>query len=107
MPSPTRAPEVLSGHTTAGTAGKALGVATAAPGSIAFTYTLTSSVDSSAIANALVWVTTTNDPDDNIIAQGYTDTSGEITFYLDAGTYYLWRQKSGYTFTNPDTETVS
>ena len=99
--------ELLSGHTDAGSAGKALGVATAAPGSTEFTYTLTDSVTSAAIANALVWVTTTNDPDDAIIAQAYTDTNGEAVFYLDAGTYYLWRQKSGYTFTNPDTETIA
>ena len=99
--------EVLSGHTDAGSAGKALGIATAAPGSTEFVYTVTDSVTSGVIANVLVWITTTNDPDDDIIAQAYTDTTGEATFYLDSGTYYLWRQKSGYTFTNPDTETIS
>jgi len=36
-----------------------------------------------------------------------TNASGVVTFYLDAGTYYVWSQKSGWTFTNPDTEVVS
>jgi hypothetical protein len=26
---------------------------------------------------------------------------------LDAGTYYFWSQKGGYSFANPDTEVVS
>jgi len=30
-----------------------------------------------------------------------------VTFYLDTGTVYVWRQKSGWNFTNPDTETVA
>lgn len=42
-----------------------------------------------------------------IVASGYTDDFGKVTFYLDAGTYYVWRKKTGYRFTNPDTETVA
>jgi len=30
-----------------------------------------------------------------------------VTFYLSAGTYYIWRQKAGYTFDDPDQEVVS
>jgi hypothetical protein len=75
-------------------------------GAITFTYTLTSSVDASPIPDANVWVTTDQDGN-NIVASGVTNVSGQATFYLDAGTYYVWRQKSGWNFTNPDTETVS
>jgi hypothetical protein len=99
--------EPTSGHQTAGTTGKALtdGI-TAGAGAITFTYTLTSSVDSSPIASATVWVTT-DQAGTNVVASGTTNTSGEVTFYLDAGTYYVWREKSGWNFTNPDTETVA
>ncbi len=34
------------------------------------------------------------------------DTSGNQPF-LDAGTYYVWRQKTGFEFSNPDTEVVT
>jgi len=30
-----------------------------------------------------------------------------FTVYLDPGTYYFWRAKAGWTFTNPDTEVVA
>jgi hypothetical protein len=30
-----------------------------------------------------------------------------ITFYLDAGTYYVWQERGGYNFTNPVTATVA
>ena len=36
-----------------------------------------------------------------------TDAFGNATFLLDAGTYYLWAQKSGYNFPNPTQFTVS
>lgn len=78
----------------------------AGPGAIAWTYTLTSSVDASPIESAQVWVTT-DAGGSSVIASGYTDASGQVTFYLDAGTYYIWRQKSGWDFMNPDTEVVS
>ena len=81
-------------------------VVTLGAGAITFTYTLTSSVDSSPIASATVWVTT-DQAGSNVVASGTTDTNGEVVFYLDAGTYYVWREKSGFNFTNPDTEAVA
>jgi hypothetical protein len=78
----------------------------AGAGAITFTYTVTSSATSLPIADVDVWVTT-DSAGTNVIASGETNASGVVVFYLDAGTYYLWRQKSGYNFTNPDTETVS
>ncbi len=40
-----------------------------------------------------------------LVAKDTTGDDGTVTFYLDAATtYYLWRKKSGYDFTNPDIE---
>lgn len=75
-------------------------------GAIEFIYTLTDSVTGLPIAGADVWVTT-DIAGVNIIASGTTDVFGNVTFWLDPGTYYLWRQRPGYTFANPDTEVVT
>lgn len=74
-------------------------------GAITWTYNL---VDNLAvpIADATVWVTS-DLAGTNVIASGITDALGNVSFYLDAGTVYIWCQKSGYNFTNPDTEVVS
>jgi hypothetical protein len=42
----------------------------------------------------------------NVVASGYTDAFGNVTFQLDAGTYYFWKQRTNYNFTNPETVTV-
>lgn len=68
-------------------------------------YTLTDD-DGSPIADADVWVTT-DVSGNNVIANGRTNSSGVVVFWLDAGTYYIWRQKDGWNFTNPDTEVLS
>jgi hypothetical protein len=128
--------EALAGHTTAGSAGKALSDAAdagaagdpwtaalpgsygagtagyilgnltgAGAGATAFTYVLTSTLDGSPIVDADVWVTA--DVDGNtILASGRTGSNGEVTFYLDPGTVYVWRQKPGWNFDNPDEETI-
>ena len=75
-------------------------------GAIQWGYTLTSSVGGAPIADADVWVTT-DLAGSNVVASGKTDSFGVVTFYLDAGVHYIWRQKSGWNFDNPDTETVS
>ena len=75
-------------------------------GAVEFTYTLTQPDLITPIPDADVWATT--DPTGTtVVASGRTDQYGLITFYLDPGTIYIWRQKSGYNFTNPDTETVA
>ena len=43
----------------------------------------------------------------NLVASGITNAFGVATFYLDAGTYFVKSQKSGYNFTNPSTEVVT
>lgn len=54
-----------------------------------------------------VWVTTDALGATIVAGTLATNANGEVTFMLDAGTYYVWRVKSGYTFTNPQTWTVS
>jgi len=78
----------------------------AGAGAITYTHTITSSVDSSPISQVDVWVTS-DAAGNTVIASGETDGDGEVTFYLDEGTYYLWSQRPGYNFTNPTTITVS
>jgi len=99
--------EASAAHVAAGSMGAALAAAGGTgAGAIEWEYTLTSSVDGSPIADADIWVST-DAAGSNIIASGQTDAYGKVTFYLDAGTVYVWRQKSGWDFTNPDTETVA
>lgn len=78
----------------------------AGSGAISWTYTLTSTTDGAGIPDADIWVTS-GAAGSTVLASGRTDQNGAITFMLDAGTVYVWRQKSGWNFTNPDTETVS
>lgn len=76
------------------------------------TYTVTNSVTTLPIDGVYVAITT-DVAGLNIIWNGYTDSFGVLRDsdgnkpYLDApGTYYFWRQKSGFTFINPDTEVI-
>jgi hypothetical protein len=79
---------------------------TAGSGAIQWNYTLTNSVGGTPIADADIWVTT-DLAGANVVASGKTDSFGVVTFWLDAGVHYVWRQKSGWNFDNPDIETVS
>jgi len=54
-----------------------------------------------------VWVTSDAAGDNLTAGTIASDDLGLTTFYLDVGTYYLWRQLVGYTFTNPQTITVT
>jgi hypothetical protein len=78
----------------------------AGAGSILHSYTITDSADGTPIDGVEVWVST-DSAGVNVIASGYTNSSGVFSVMLDAGTYYFWRKRSGYNFTNPDTETVA
>lgn len=72
------------------------------------TYTVTDSATGKPLAGVNVRVTT-DEEGENTIAQGVTDDAGIFTFYHGLSsetTVYLWSQKAGYTFTNPDTEEI-
>lgn len=53
-------------------------------------------------------ITTTSDSDtNNILVRDYSNDAGKFETNLNAGTYYLWRQKDGFTFSDPATVTVA
>jgi len=78
----------------------------AGAGAIEWTYALTEEGTGNPIADADIWVTSDAAGTD-ILASGRTDQNGEVVFMLDEGQVYIWRQKTGWNFTNPDIETVS
>lgn len=82
-------------------------LAAAGTGAITWTYTLTNSVNGQPIADADVWVTS-DAQGLNVLASGKTDQAGVVTFFLDAAAaVYVWRQKSGWNFSNPDVEQIA
>jgi hypothetical protein len=59
------------------------------------------------IENVGVWITTDSAGAHVYAGTLYTDSDGEVKFMLDVGnTYYVWRQKGGVNFTNPQTWSV-
>lgn len=90
-----------------------LAIATVFPsGAIQFTYTVTNSVTGLPIEGVEVWFSTDLGAA-NIVWKGDTDAFGVARDVLgnlpalDVGIYYVWRQRSGFTFSDPDTEDVS
>lgn len=91
----------------------AVGYPTYPAGAIAYIYDVTDSVSGDPVEGVDVWVTTDADGD-NIKWRGTTDALGRARDdfgnlpLLDAGTYYFWKQLSGYLDDdNPDIEVVS
>ena len=72
-------------------------------GAVTWVYTVTDGSDP--IPDVFVWVTA--EGSSTVLASGYTDEAGEVTFYLDAGSYDFYSRKAGWNFTNPDTEAVA
>jgi len=87
-------------------------VETRAISAIEFTYTVTDSVTLLPIEGVQVWIAT-DLAGANIVWSGDTDALGIARDdlgalpRLDPGAYFFFRQKSGYTFVDPDTEIVS
>jgi len=76
-------------------------------GAIEWTYTLTDSVTGGPIDGAEIWVTS-DSAGLYVLASGTTNTLGQVTFMLDAGTVYVWARKSGYDMDDlPDEEVVA
>lgn len=75
-------------------------------GSVLFTYTVYEDDDVTPIPNCEVWVS--SDISGVYRSQSrVTDALGQVQFRLNPMTAYFWRRHSSFTFTNPDTETVS
>jgi hypothetical protein len=81
-------------------------VSIAGAGGISTTLTI-EDASSNPIQGVDVWVTTDAAGTNTIAGTVTTDSFGNVTFYLDAGTYYVWKLKPNYTFTNPAQITVS
>lgn len=101
--------ETMSDHLGGGSTGAKLNGATGAAGSgaVTFTYTMYEDDESTPLAGVDVWVCTDEAGSNVVAGTVVTDVSGEAIFYLDAATYYFFRQKPSWNFTNPDTEVVS
>ena len=103
--------EDLTGHTDADSAGKMLqDIPGAQKGAIEYTYTITDG--SNPVEGAEVWISTDSNGA-NVVWYGTSDASGVARAsnnekpWLDAGTYYGWVQHGSYSWSNPDTLTVS
>ena len=76
------------------------------PGGLSCTWTQKDD-DENPMDNVQIWIST-DEAGVNVIAGTLlTNASGQATFMLDAGTYYVWREKAGYNFTNPQEWSVS
>ena len=79
---------------------------------VTFTYTVTDSVTTLPVEGVLVWCTI-DGSGNTTIWKGVTDAFGVARDSngavprLDAGPYFFWCEKSGFTFSNPDQEDVS
>lgn len=84
---------LISGHTTGGTFGAKLNGLSGAGGTGSQVVTLTTSP---ALSGVEMWVTLTNDPNASRVAQCTTGTSGTCVVNLDPGVYWLFSKDSGY-----------
>ena len=76
------------------------------PGALSCTWTQKDD-DENPMDNVQIWIST-DEAGVNVIAGTLlTDAQGQATFMLDEGTYYVWREKGGYNFTNPQEWGVS
>jgi hypothetical protein len=76
-------------------------------GSIPWQYTVTNALTGDPLPDVAVRVTS-DAGGATVIASGITNDAGTVSFFLDAASQvYVWRQKGGWVFTNPDIETVA
>ena len=84
----------------------AAAVSTAGSGAISYTVTVNDE-NAQPLDGVEVWITSDSAGTTVVAGTLTTNAAGQVTFMLDAGTYYLWRQLSRYNFTNPLTITVA
>lgn len=75
-------------------------------GSISVPFTVNDNA-SNPIDGVALWVSTDSAGTNVIAGTIFTNGSGLATFMLDPGSYYVWLQRNGYNFTNPQTLTVT
>ncbi len=72
-----------------------------------YTVTTTGVSGGPAVPDVHCWATT-DSAGANIVASGITNDAGKVTFYLDVGlTYYIFKQKSGFTFGSQPEEVIA
>lgn len=97
---------LTSAVATAGSIGKfILGLTPTGPGGSSYTITV-ETTGGAPLQGVSTWITT--DVGGNTVIAGpiQTNASGQVTFVLPVGTFYVWRQLANYTFTNPQAITV-
>lgn len=98
----------VPGSYAANTAGYALGTLPTGVGKVRYVYTVHSGTDTGPLIGAGVTVWATSDATGSVNLAGplITNDLSQVTFFLSPGVVYFWRQKPGWSFTNPDQETV-
>ena len=79
---------------------------TAGPGGTQVTITVEDQ-SNNPLQGVEVWVSTDSAGTNVIAGTSITNNFGIVTFFLDPGTYYIWRQKPLFSFINPETITVA
>ncbi len=69
--------------------------------------TLTVYHDSQPLDGVSVWASLDSQGLQVVAGSLPTDASGKVRFWLDDGQYYIWKQRSGYTFANPQPISVN
>ena len=77
-------------------------------GGVTFAYTahILATTTNLPLPGVAAWITLDQSGAQIIAGRKLTDASGNVTFELPAGTYYLWLSHTGQSFTNPTTITV-
>jgi len=76
-------------------------------GAGSITYELTVKSSGTPVAGVECWVSTDSAGSNVVAGTLTTNDFGVVTFLLDAGTYYLWRDSTTHSFPKPTTITVS
>jgi len=76
-------------------------------GAGSITYPLTVKSSGTPVAGVECWVSTDSAGTNVVAGTLTTNDFGVVTFLLDAGTYYLWRDSTTHSFPKPTTITVS
>jgi hypothetical protein len=75
-------------------------------GRIPYEYTLTDTMTGLPISGATVRASTDN-AEQNVVAEGITNSFGKVIFRLEPGRYYYWRYDDDHQYNNPDVEDVA
>lgn len=79
---------------------------------VRYTYTMTNGVSGAPLPGVQIWISV-DAAGTNVVWAGVTDTFGVALDMngkkplLDPGTYYFWRKRPGFIFSDPDIEVVA